>query len=54
MTDIKSLEDLHVSPLHVLLRIGDGFFKAGLRNMAGVFKYNVSLSVDDHWAMWTR
>ena len=44
MTDIKSLKDLHVSPLHVLLRVGDGYFKAGFRNMAGVYKYNVQMT----------
>ena len=54
MTDIETLKDLHTSPLHVLLRVGEGFFKAGLRNKAGVFKYDVPLTEDDHWAMWTR
>ena len=54
MTDIETLKDLHTSPLHVLLRVGEGFFKAGLRNMAGVFKYDVPFTVDDRWAMWTR
>ena len=54
MTDIETLKDLHTSPLHVLLRVGEGFFKAGLRNKAGVFKYDVPITVDDHWAMWTR
>ena len=54
MTDIETLKDLHTSPLHVLLRVGEGFFKAGLRNMAGVFKYDVPFTVDDRWAMWAR
>ena len=47
MTDIETLKDLHSSPLHVLLRIGDGFFKAGFRNMAGVFKYDVEMTEDE-------
>ena len=54
MTDVNTLNDLHTSPLHVLLRVGDGFFKAGVRNMAKVYKYDVAFTTDDRWAMWAR
>ena len=54
MTDVETLKDLHTSPLHVLLRVGDGFFKAGVRNMAEVYKYDVAFTEDDRWAMWAR
>jgi hypothetical protein len=47
MTDIETLKDLHTSPLHVLLRVADGYLKAGIRNLVGVFKYNVALTDDD-------
>ena len=49
MTDIETLKDLTSSPLHVLLRVGDGFFKAGMRNLAGVFKYDVELDEEDRF-----
>ena len=54
MTDLDTLLDLHTSPLHVLLRVGDCFFKAGMRNMAGVHKYDVPLTEDDKWDMLVR
>ena len=54
MTDIETLKDLTSSPLHVLLRVGDCFFKVGMRNMAGVFKYDVPLDDDDRWNMLVR
>ena len=54
MTDIKTLKDLHTSPLHVLLRIGDCFFKVGMRNMAGVIKYDMAMSDDDRHELMVR
>ena len=48
MTEIDTLKDLHSSPLHVLLRVGDGFFKAGFRIQAEIFKYDVPLSEEEH------
>ena len=48
MTEIDTLKDLHSSPLHVLLRVGDGFFKAGFRLQAEIFKYDVPLSEEEH------
>ena len=47
MTDIKTLKDIPVAPLHVLLRTGEAFFKAGIRLNAGVFKYNVELTEEE-------
>ena len=48
MTDLETLKDLHTSPLHVLLRVADGFLKAGIRNLVGVYKYNVALTDDEN------
>ena len=54
MTDMETLKELHTSPLHVLLRVGDGFLKAGIRNMAKVYKYDVALSDDDQFEEMVR
>ena len=54
MTDLESLKDLTSCPLHVLLRVGDCFFKVGMRNMAKVFKYDVPLDDDDRFNMLLR
>ena len=39
-TDQSTLVNLPVSPLHVLIRTGEMFHKAGIRNMAGVHKHS--------------
>ena len=39
-TDHSTLVNLPVSPLHVLIRTGEMFHKAGIRNMAGVHKHS--------------
>ena len=44
MTDLDSLKNLPVAPLHVLLRTGEAFFKAGFRLKAGVFLYDAAMT----------
>ena len=46
-TNIRTLRNLPVSPLHVLLRTGEFFFKVGFRLKAQVLKYNVEMSKEE-------
>ena len=46
-TNIHTLRNLPVSPLHVLLRTAEFYFKVGFRLKAGVFKYNVEQTEDE-------
>ena len=45
-TDQSTLVNLPVSPLHVLIRTGEMFHKAGIRNMAGVHKHSQRFDKD--------
>ena len=38
------LKNFQTAPLHVLLRTGEGFFKTGFRNKAGIQKWNLEMS----------
>ena len=47
LTDPAKLRNFQTAPLHVLLRSGEGFFKAGFRIKAGVHKYKTTLTPEE-------
>ena len=47
ITDLENLRNLAVSPLHVLLRTGESYFKAGFRLKAGVFLYDAPMTEEE-------